>query len=201
MEIFGSSVSPQIIWKNETDTIVYEYVEGSELLKVQITNRLKKKIKQTLDSIHEIGKLKLQPSPEEVTKYYERIYQKFSSSENNYPSNLLDAFQKLIEEQPRLLVKYQDNITYVHGDLVPPNIIVKENINLIDWEFYRPELSFFDFVYLNYYSKAHNLPISFKVNFEINDFYFRLVDTLEQLWSYGYKLKNKVDFKIKTKTS
>ena len=199
-------VSPIQFFCPSKKHVLYKYVEGIELHNVVIDEEIRNYIKKTLLTVHERSRVILLPKPKEVTYFYQILHNRYISSKLNYPDELLTEFHQLIKEQNTLLIKYRDQLTYVHGDLVPPNIIFKQlekheintrlPIMLIDWEFYRPELRFFDYVYFNYYAKEHNLPIYLEVEDEIENFYIRLIDVLERLWRYGYKMKHSKDFEV-----
>lgn len=202
-------ISPSSFTVPDDEYIAYFFVEGTELHLTEIDDEVKTFIERTLKKLHDSRNQSKErnnpPLPKEVTEYYEMLLQRFSSSEHNYPQELLVEFEGLIKEQACLLEKYSDHLTFVHGDLVPPNIIVdksvefppgnREPVVFIDWEFYRPELSFFDYVYFNYYAGVHKLPIYLEVEKEVEDFYVRLVDVLERLWRFGYEIKHKKPFK------
>lgn len=194
LKLFGGSYSPNLIWMKKPNLIVYEYIEGIELLNIEITKPLTKKISKTLTALHDEARLYLGPSREQVIEYYRNLISIYRSSSLVYPKDLINELVLSVEKQEEILDQYKENLTFVHGDLVPPNFIINKQIKLIDWEFFRPELEFFDYQYFNYYATAHNLKISLKVPEEIREFYNNLVDVLEKLWRFGYLKKNKEIF-------
>ncbi|MCE7741971.1 MAG: phosphotransferase [Candidatus Heimdallarchaeota archaeon] len=197
LTLFGGSISPNLIWKKKPNLIVYEYLPGEEILNVKIDDTIISKIKDTISKTHKIAIKKRNPIKEDVTSYYKDLNSIYSNSALDYPEKLLNDFMILIYKQEELLDKYKENLTFIHGDLVPPNLIVNDKIKLIDWEFYRPELSFFDYQYFNYYAKAHSLDISLEIEPDIAEFYNDLVDVLERLWRFGYlKESKKIFYKI-----
>ena len=145
-----------------------------------------------------IAKSKISVKSESVTKYYQDIISDYKKSEIKYPIKLIEELEILTQKQQEILDQFQENLTYVHGDLVPPNFIFNgKQFNVIDWEFFRPELDFFDYQYFNYYAKAHKIPIVMNVVQEVQNHYYRLVDVLEKLWRYGFlQRKNEVSFDI-----
>lgn len=191
LSLFGNTFSPHLIWKKKPNIIVYDYQVGEELLQMNVDFELKERILNTINEVHEIARKKRKPLREDVTRYYRTLLKLYSNSTLAYPNELLSKFDGLINEQEEFLDDYTEYLTFVHGDLVPPNFIIGDNIKLIDWEFFRPELSFFDLQYFNYYSKAHNLGIELKIKDEPAEFYTNLVDILEKLWSFGYLKRNK----------
>jgi len=194
LTLFGGLISPKLIWKKKPNLIVYEYLSGTELLNVKIDDSIRNKITSTIDKLHEIAREKRKPIKEDVTRYYKNLLSIYSNSTLEYPEKLLNDFEVLIRKQEELLDTYKENLTFVHGDLVPPNIIVNEQMKLIDWEFFRPELSFFDYQYLNYYAKAHSIDINLEIKSDLSEFYNDLIDVLERLWRFGYLKENKEVF-------
>ncbi|MHA1667543.1 MAG: phosphotransferase [Candidatus Heimdallarchaeaceae archaeon] len=161
LKLFGGKIAPELIWANEEGVLVYKYVEGRELNKSKNFKNIEERIKKTIDTISEITREKRKLEVKEITEYYYSIYEKCKNSKLNYPEKLLLSFENIIGEVGELIKEYEEEINFIHGDLVPTNLIVKnEKITLIDWEFFRPELSFFDYEYFNYYAKKHNIPIS-----------------------------------------
>ena len=198
MEKYSETIAPQILFQKNSKIIVYQYVEGTGLH--QLSSKLidVDQIKETLDILHSVSISKRKPLKSDVTSFYNNIATRYQKSNLSYPQKLVDSLLKLAHQQEELLDTYAESLSYVHGDLIPPNIIHKNNkITLIDWEFFRPELVFFDYQYLNYYAKAHNLSIKIEMEDNLQLFYNELVDVLERLWRYGYLIKNKkIDYSI-----
>ena len=192
LEIFGGLISPEIIWKKEGKIIVYNYVAGNELLHLQINDETETKLKEVIEQIHRISKKKMRVKSDEVTNYYKDIISSYKKSEIEYPNKLIEELESLTHKQLEILDQFQENLTYVHGDLVPPNFIFNgKQFALIDWEFFRPELSFFDRQYFNYYARAHKIPVKMDVEKKVQNHYYRLVDVLEKLWRYGFFQRKK----------
>ncbi len=198
LEIYGGKIAPDIIWKNDSEIIVYSYIVGQELLHLEINNETETKIKKVIDHIHKIARNDIKVRKEEVTNFYQEIISEYKKSEIGYPSKLIEELEDLTIKQKEVLDQFQEKLTYVHGDLIPPNFIFDgKQFILIDWEFFRPELTFFDYKYFNYYAKAHKMPIELKIDQTVQNLYFRLIDVLEKLWRYGYlQRKNEIHYEI-----
>ncbi len=194
LELYEGSIAPILIWKKKSRIIVYEYLIGNELLKVSVDESIKHKIKHTISRTHEIARTKRKPIKEDVTKYYENLILNYSTSKVNFPEKQISDLQQLIDKQKEYLDRFSENLTYVHGDLVPPNLIVNDQIKFIDWEFFRPELSFFDYQYFNYYAEAHGMAATLDIEEEVSEFYNQLIDVLERLWRFGYLKESKEIF-------
>ncbi len=198
LENNSENIAPRILYQKNSKILVYNYVEGIGLH--QLTPKLIdiKYIKNTLDILHSVSISKRKSLKSEVTSFYYEIAKRYQKSKLAYPQKLIDSLQTLAHQQEELLDIYSESLSYVHGDLIPPNLIYKNNkITLIDWEFSRPELVFFDYQYLNYYARAHNLSIEIEIESDLQLFYNDLIDVLERLWRYGYLLKNKkIDYSI-----
>ena len=151
LEIFGGLIAPEIIWKKKGEIIVYNYVVGKELLHLQINDETETKLKEVIEQIHRISKKKMRVKSEEVINYYTNIIFEYKKSDIKYPSKLIEELDNITHKQQEILDQFQENLTYVHGDLVPPNFIFNgKEFMLIDWEFFRPEISFFDHQYFNH---------------------------------------------------
>ncbi|MFW9853306.1 MAG: aminoglycoside phosphotransferase family protein, partial [Candidatus Thorarchaeota archaeon] len=160
LDIFGGTIAPEIIWKKKSEIIVYRYILGQELIHIEINNEVKKKLKEVLEQVHKTARNKNKGRKDEVSIYYQNIISDYKKSKVEYPNKLIEELEHLHHQQNEILDQFQEQLTYVHGDLVPPNFIFDGNqFTLIDWEFFRPELSFFDYQYFNYYAKAHKIPI------------------------------------------
>lgn len=198
LEKYSENIAPKILYQKNSKIVVYKYVEGTGIH--QITPKLNdiKYIENTLDILHSVSIPKRKSLKSEVTSFYNTIAIRYQESKLAYPQKLINALLTLAHQQEELLDTYTEFLTYVHGDLVPPNLIYKNNkITLIDWEFSRPELVFFDYQYLNYYARAHNLSIEIEMENDLQLFYNELIDNLERLWRYGYLIKNKkIDYSI-----
>ena len=190
LELFGGTLAPNIIWKKRPRILVYEYLKGKDLLETQIDVSVQNEIFDSIKKIHDIAKIKRKPHIEDVTKYYQLLIKNYTSSNITYPTTLVKNLEDLIEDQKEILDEFIENITYVHGDLVPPNLIIDNQVKFIDWEFSRPELSFYDYQYFNYYAKAHGLSISLEIDKKFQEFYDKLIDVLERLWRFGFLKKN-----------
>jgi thiamine kinase-like enzyme len=198
LEKYSETIAPKILFQKNSKIIVYQYVEGTGLHQLPPELIDVDQVKKTLDILHSFSVSRRKPTKSDVTSFYIKIAKRYQKSKLAYPHKLIDSLLKLINQQEELLDTYTEFLSYVHGDLIPPNLIYKNNkITLIDWEFSRTELIFFDYQYLNYYAKAHNLPIKIEMEDELQLFYNKLIDVLERLWRYGYLLKNKkIDYSI-----
>ncbi len=195
LEVYDGSIAPKIIWKKESEVVVYEYVEGTELHLLKFDESISDKLEEVINSVHKISNTKRKVMKTDVVLFYAKLAQSYEKSVLGYPTKLINKLKDLINQQREILDEYQEKLTYVHGDLIPPNfILIDDKFVLIDWEFSRPELPFFDYQYFNYYSKAHDLPFKLKIEKEVQEFYYNLVDVLERLWRYGYEQKNKKIF-------
>ena len=198
LEIYGGIIAPEIIWKKKPEIIVYSYIVGQELIHLEINEEIKIKLKDIIDQTHKIAQNKIRVNNEAVSIFYQEIISDYRKSEIKYPRKLIEELEYLTDKQYEVLDQFKEQLTFVHGDLVPPNFIFNgKQFNIIDWEFFRPELTFFDYQYFNYYAKAHKIPIEMKVDRRIHNLYFRLIDVLEKLWKYGYlQRKNKIHYDI-----
>jgi len=198
LEKYSETIAPEILFQKNSKILVYNYVEGTGLHKLSSKLIDIDQITKTLDVLHSNSISKRKSLKSEVTSFYNEIALRYQKSKLAYPQKLINSLLTLTHQQEELLDKYIEFLTYVHGDLIPPNLIYKNNkITLIDWEYSRPELVFFDYQYLNYYAKAHNLSIKIEMEDELHLFYNDLIDILERLWRYGYLLKNKkIDYSI-----
>lgn len=188
LEIFGGDIAPDIIWTNNSNILVYEYIQGTDFQKTEIEKDKKEVLEKTLSYIHEKAREAKKPEKQDVTRFYENLIDEYENSPKNYPTELIEVLRKLMKNHGKILDSNEDNLTYIHGDLVPPNLLFQENkLKLIDWEYFRPELPCFDSNYLNYYSKAHKLSIELDVEKERKEQYTQLIDILEKLWFHGYK--------------
>ncbi len=195
LEFYNGSIAPKIIWKKESEVVVYEYVEGTELHLIKIEESMSDKLEEVIKSIHKISNTQRKAMKTDVVLFYAKLAQSYEKSELGYPTKLINKLKDLINQQKEILDEYQEKLTYVHGDLIPPNFILsKDKFVLIDWEFSRPELPFFDYQYFNYYSKAHDLPFKLEIEEEAQEYYNNIVDVLERLWRHGYEQKNKKIF-------
>ncbi|MHA1202258.1 MAG: aminoglycoside phosphotransferase family protein [Candidatus Heimdallarchaeaceae archaeon] len=198
LEKYSETIAPQILFQKSSKILVYQYVEGTGLHQLSPKLIVIKQIKKTLDTLHSVSISKRKTLKSDVTSFYNNIATRYQKSKLSYPQKLIDTLQTLAHQQEELLDNYSEYLSYVHGDLIPPNLIYRNNkITLIDWEFSRTELVFFDYQYLNYYAKAHNLSIKIEMDDDLQLFYNELIDVLERLWRYGYLSKNKkIDYSI-----
>lgn len=195
---YSETIAPKILFQKNSKILVYNYVEGTGLHQLSPKLINIDQIKKALDFLHSASNSERKSVKSDVTSFYKNILNRYQKSKLTYPQKLIDSLLTLTYQQEELLDTYADHLTYVHGDLIPPNLIYNNNkITLIDWEFSRPELVFFDYQYLNYYAKAHNLSIEIEMEKNLQLFYNELIDVLERLWRYGYLLKNKkIDYSI-----
>jgi thiamine kinase-like enzyme len=198
LKMYGGKIAPEIIWKKKPEIIVYSYIVGQELHNIEINKETITKLKEAIEQIHRIAKNKNRVKSESVIYYYQNIISDYKKSEIEYPNKLIEELEHLTFKQQEILDQFQENLTYVHGDLVPPNLIYNgKQFIVIDWEFFRPELFFFDYQYFNYYAKAHNIPIEMDIEKKAKNHYYRLVDVLEKLWRFGYlQRKNEIHYEI-----
>ena len=188
LEIFGGDIAPEIIWTSKVNILVYEYIQGTEFLKIDSEQNKKELLEKTLSYIHEKARESKIPSKQDVNDFYVGLIEEYENSPKNYPPALIEDLKKLMKKHGKTIDSNEDILTYIHGDLVPPNLLFQDNkLKLIDWEYFRPELPCFDNNYLNYYSKAHKLQIEVDVEKERKDLYVQLIDILEKLWYHGYK--------------
>lgn len=194
----SGSIAPKVLYQKNSKILVYNYVEGTgiHLFSPKLIDI--NHVKNALNILHSTSITDSKPKKSDVTSFYQTIAKRYRQSKLAYPQKLIDSLLSLSHQQEELLDAYNDHIAYVHGDLIPPNLIYQNNkIILIDWEYYRPELIFFDYQYFNYYAKAHKLSLKIELENDLQLFYNKLVDVLERLWRYGYSLKNKkIDYKI-----
>ncbi len=195
LELFGGDIAPQLIWSSKSGIIVYEYLVGVELHLVDYNNLNPALITELIKKVHKKTRKESKSLKDDVLKYYSSILELVSSSTDEYPKKLIDKLRKLTIRQSEILDDHSKYITHVHGDLIPPNFIINDgDVKLLDWEFSRTELPFFDFQYFNYYAKAHGIPIQLSIPGNLEKFYHDLVDILERLWRHGYLKKNKEIF-------
>ena len=194
LEIFGGLIAPKLICGDNPNVLVYEYAEGKELINMRTNKDLTPLISETLSQLHASDVPLQPPTAEDVTNYYNGLIELYKNSEVSFPNKMLKELQDIVNSQVKILEQNQNKLTYIHGDLVPPNFIFRnDKVCLIDWEFFRPELEFFDIAYFNYYAKSHKIPFEIEIeNQEIKDLYHRLVDVLEKLWhiEYDYYTEN-----------
>lgn len=198
LEKYSGNIAPQVLYQKNSKILIYNYVEGTGLHKLSPKLIDISYVKDTLDTLHSAPISKDKTLKSDVISFYKTIALRYQKSKFAYPQKLINSLLTLAHRQEELLDTYTEFLTYVHGDLVPPNLIYRNSsITLIDWEFSRPELVFFDYQYLNYYAKAHNLSIEIEIEKDLQLFYDELIDILERLWRYGYLLKNKkIDYSI-----
>lgn len=191
LEIFGGSFAPKTISSDNPNVLVYEYVVGREFLKLRTSKDMTPVITETLAEIHKKSQIKKEASIEMVTEFYQNLISYYKNSDLSYPSKMVKNLQDIVKAQEEILDDNKENLTHIHGDLVPPNFIFRnEKVILIDWEFFRPELNFFDIAYFNYYAKAHKFPVELKMeDKKIEEVYNNLVDILEQLWFFAHQKK------------
>lgn len=195
LELYGGDIAPKLIWTNNTGILVCEYLIGEELHLVDYNKLNPSLIIDLINKIHNTSRKKRNALKDDVIRYYSQIIDFVSSSKDEYPQKLIDKLKILNIRQTEILDEHSKYLAHVHGDLIPPNFIVSEDeIKILDWEFSRPELPFFDFQYFNYYAKAHNIPIQLEIPGDLEKFYHDLVDVLERLWRHGYLKKNKKIF-------
>jgi len=190
LEIFGGDVAPEIIWSSKANILVYEYIQGTEFHKTEIDQDKKELIEKTMIHIHDKARSSGYPLKEDVMTFYQRLVEEYENSPKNYPQSLVDDLKKIIKKHGKVLDSNEDDLTYIHGDLVPPNLLFQEDkLMLVDWEYFRPELPCFDSNYLNYYAKAHKIALEMDVERERKEQYLHLIDILEKLWYHGYENK------------
>ena len=189
LELFEGILAPQIIWYTKPNILVYDYVPGTELHLLKTDKNLKEPLFSSINLIHRVTKQKRLPLKSDVIKFNNQLYSTYVSSPLSYPKNLIEDLENAITSMEDVLDQNEDSLTYIHGDLVPANIIIQdEKIFFIDWEFFRPDLSTFDFKYFDYYSSAHNLGISLSESkSSLSLFYSNLVRVLDDLWWFGFK--------------
>ena len=192
LDLFGGDIAPELIWSHKTGILVYEYLEGIELHLTDYNKLNPALITNLIKEVHNKSRKNRNVLKDDVINYYSRLLDLFRKSSDEYPKKLTDKLDQLITIYSDMFDEYSENLTNVHGDLVPPNFIITDNkIKLIDWEFSRPELPFFDYQYFNYYAKAHSIPVQLSIPSKLETFYHDLVDVLEKLWRHGFLKKNK----------
>ncbi|MHA1464991.1 MAG: phosphotransferase [Candidatus Heimdallarchaeaceae archaeon] len=198
LEKYSGKLAPRILFQKNSEILVYNYVEGEGLHNLPPKHIDIVQIKNILDTLHSVTISNQKSLKSSVTSFYNKIASRYQNSALNYPQKLVDSLQMLAFQQEELLDVHTDQLTYIHGDLIPPNILYKDNkITLIDWEYSRPELVFFDYQYFNYYAKAHNLSVKLEMELDLQLFYNQLIDVLERLWRYGYlKTNRKIAYNI-----
>ncbi|MBY9000762.1 MAG: aminoglycoside phosphotransferase family protein [Candidatus Heimdallarchaeota archaeon] len=195
LEIFSGILAPELVCHKNSQILVYKYIIGTELHKLPTSEINVDLLQKTITKMLSLSKLKRNSLKSDVSSFYNKLVEKYTNSGIKYPKKLTDTLQMLSHQQEEILDAYSEHLTFVHGDLIPPNFIFHEQkYTLLDWEFSRPELIFFDQQYFNYYAKAHNLPIVIEVEQNVQDFYNNLVDVLERLWRFGYEMSNKEIF-------
>lgn len=164
LKIFGGTIAPKLICGDNPNVIVYEYAEGKELINMRTNKDLTPLISATLTQLHNAETPLESPSTEDVSNYYYKLIENYKSSEVSFPNKMIKELHDIVSSQEKILEENKDNLTYIHGDLVPPNFIFRnDKICLIDWEFFRPELSYFDIEYFNYYARSHKIPFEIKI--------------------------------------
>ncbi len=189
LKFIDNNLCPQLVWENGKDSIIYAYLTGKDLLQIQANSIKQEQIFALLENIHEKGK-NSDAKIEDVLTFYQKLGKNYSVSLNNH-ENLLSSYYSVLDKLTTILQNYETTITYVHGDLVPPNIIFNgTTYALLDWEYYRPELAVFDFEYLLYYAEKHKLPIFYQSDkAEISYVYQELIKAMDNLWFENYKLQ------------
>ena len=192
LEMMGGRGTPDLLYSNKKGIIVYTYITGIALNEARNFQDREERVSSSIESIHQISMQSKKALKSDVVDFYENIMENYTVSETNYPKDLISELKQAYGQTVKLLDKKEDCLTYVHGDLVPANFIVGQNyIQVIDWEFFRPELKLYDYTYFDYYAKAHKMNFSLTKNYEREDVtkYTKLVKALDDLWWYGNKHK------------
>ena len=103
----------------------------------------------------------------------------------------MSEFSKIIGNLENIIRDSKEGFCYIHGDLVPPNILISgKKVCLIDLEYFRPDLPLFDYVYLQYFAKHHKIPVNIKLpKGNLTKIYCDLISCLNTLWWIDFKHK------------
>ncbi|MBW2965842.1 aminoglycoside phosphotransferase family protein [Candidatus Woesearchaeota archaeon] len=118
------------------DVLVYEYIEGSSLKKE--TDDIKKTA-EILAKLHSMETDKidfLEKNENSLKEQFEEIINEFKSYKRKRNKNieLLPELERFIKSLELIKAELTFKPRIVHADLVPNNIIKKEEVKLIDWQ-------------------------------------------------------------------
>ena len=183
LELFQRRYAPELITSIEHKAIVYGYIPGIELSNSSINSHYAQNILEILNMITDEGKATAKL--EDVINFYDRLIKNYETLAKKGDEDIA-KLKTATSEITDLIEQNNSELTYIHGDLVPANIIAQgEVIYLIDWEYFRTELPIFDKVYFNYYANKHNLSIRLDLNDvdkQLYAAYENLVMMLDKLW-------------------
>ncbi|MHA1116146.1 MAG: phosphotransferase family protein [Candidatus Heimdallarchaeaceae archaeon] len=200
LELFGGKIAPELIWTDNSKILCYNYIIGTEI--TNLTNEERKNIEEefrkTVDFIHSYSNKNFEKTKKQFSKlqsFYFRIfdnYEKMNLSVPEYMSAKIPIIKNKLKNLYEILQSEGLKVSYIHGDLVPLNIIVNGNqVSLIDFEYFRMDISIFDDLYFNYFSDKHQLNIELpviSVNKEIQEVYEELIQLLNNYWLFSKKL-------------
>ena len=195
LEMFARNVAPDLIRVIKPNLLVYSFIPGVDATeKKEISKEEFEQIKKNIQIIHALGRSKKKPSRYDMVAFYDGLFRDYKNSEI-IEEDLLDRLSEAIRNVAQIAIEKETDITYIHGDLVPANILFQKHATyFIDWEYFRVDLPIFDYVYLEHYSKKHNLtlPISHDYSEKEWEAYENLITTLDDIWwLYRKKPMNK----------
>ncbi len=188
IEIFAGTYAPTFIWSNNKKILVYKYISATETTETWMTEEKQKQIVKMIKNIHQKGK-QLHPKIGEIKTFYKNLIHKYKKVlYHEYPS-LIDSLQKQSTDLLDTISDYSHELTYIHGDLIPTNFLLQDNRPfLVDWEYFRPELTIFDIEYLNYYADKEQVDIHMSHEYpQLTEIYKKLIDSLNKCWWLNYK--------------
>ncbi|MHA1303401.1 MAG: phosphotransferase [Candidatus Heimdallarchaeaceae archaeon] len=183
LEIFGGYLSPKLIWTDKKKILCYAFVEGQELIAANLTPNSKDKILQNIEAIHCESNRK-NFNTKDVFRFYRTIFENYEKLDLQLSGTLQNRIDTIVSQLEKILLTGEQKLTFIHGDLVPPNILIaKEKVFFIDFEYFRVDLPVFDYIYFNYYSNLHKIPIRIQISKnQVTETYEELIDILNKLW-------------------
>lgn len=186
IELLARNVAPDFIRVIPPNILIYAFIPGNDLTeKTNITEEDMNNIKQSINVIHVVSRKRKTASRYDLINFYNDLFKDYKNSEI-IDDELLDELVNSIKDVAQIAIEKENEITYVHGDLVPANILFqKYAVYFIDWEYFRVDLPAFDYVYFNYYAKKHNLPtvsLPDTITDREIDVYERLIESLDKIW-------------------
>lgn len=191
LETFARNVAPDLIKIIRPNLLVYSFIPGVDATeKKGISKEDYEQVKKNIQIIHTLGRRK-KPSRYDMIFFYNELFTDYKNSKM-IEEGLLNDLAEAIRNVAQLAMKKEQDITYVHGDLVPANILFQKHATyFIDWEYFRVDLPAFDYVYLDHYSKKHNLPLSITSDISEKEWevYENLISILDEIW-WKYRKTN-----------
>ncbi|UJG44158.1 MAG: aminoglycoside phosphotransferase family protein [Candidatus Heimdallarchaeum endolithica] len=201
LELFGGKVAPELIWTDNSTILCYKYIKGKEI--INLTNEERKNIEEelvkTIEFVHNYNNLSLKENKEQysqLSSFYSTILDNYEKMNLSVPKHISKQFSLIRNSLKNLYLSMESErikISYIHGDLVPLNIIVEKNqVSFIDFEYFRIDIPIFDYLYFNYFADKHQLKIKLPVilkNKEIKNVYTNLIKLLNIYWSLSNEIE------------